>query len=336
LPVLLLVGCFLGGTVGYYIVGHVHDRHWSLFDCTYMTVITLTTVGFADVLGASDFDAGRIYTMCLLAVGMGTTLYSVSAVTAFIVEGHLSVAFREKRMERRIELLSGHTVICGAGATGSRVVDEHRAMKRQIVVVERDGAVIQHHLVRWPDLTYVIGDATSEETLRGAGIERASALVATLGEDKENLFLVVTARFLRPDIRIASEAHDPEAAGKFKAAGADYVVSTTFIGGMRIASQILRPTVVDFLDEMLRGDQNQNAARVVEAVVEPGSALDGKSIAESHVHEQTGLLIVALRRPGGGGFLYSPQGDAKLAGGTELVLIGPVTGLPMLERLARS
>jgi voltage-gated potassium channel len=236
-------------------------------------------------------------------------------------------------MERLIEKLSGHTIICGSGKTGTRVIEEHAALHRSFVVIDRNELILQHHAQRFPGMAYIVGDATSEETLVAAGIERARSLVATLGTDKDNLFLLVTARYLRKDLRIASEAHDPEASAKFRAAGADYVVSPTFIGGMRIASHILRPAVVDFLDAMLRGDQT---ARVLEVMIGHGSELAGRTILDSHVHQKTGLLIVALRPPNSQDFVYSPQGDALLLPGTVVVLIGPVAQIPRLEELARA
>lgn len=316
-PASALVLVFLAGTTGYWILGQTHGRDWSLLDCAYMTSITLTTVGYADVLGAGELVAGRLYTMGLAVVGLGTTLYSLSALTAFTVEGHLRRTFEEMRMEHRILDLKDHTIICGVGLTGSTVAAEHRVEGRPFVLVDLDEDRLRRTSGELGDAPFLLGDATSEDLLRQAGIEKAACVVATLGDDKANMFLVVTARFASKSLRIVTSCHEHDHAPKFRAAGADHVVSTNYIGGIRIASHVLQPTVVDFFDAV-RGDEF--AGRLTEVVVSPGSSLVGQSLGEASLHQD--LKVLAVRQPGQQRFEYAPAPGTPLQSGTVLVLIG--------------
>lgn len=317
IPVSALVLVFVLGTLGYYGLGRAHGRPWTLLDCAYMTSITLTTVGYGDVLGAGELVAGRLYTMALAVVGLGTTLYSLSALTAFTVEGHLKRTFEEKRMEDRIRDLTGHTIICGVGLTGSTVAAEHRVEGRAFVLLDQDEERIRRVAAELDGALYLVGDATSEEVLKNAGLERAGCVVATLGDDKANMFLVVTARFAHKGLRIVTSCHEHDHAPKFRAAGADHVVSTNYIGGIRIASHVLQPTVVDFFDAV-RGDEF--AGRLTEVVIAHGSNLVGRTLTDASLHDD--LKVLALRQPGQQRFEYAPSGQTRLQAGTILVLIG--------------
>lgn len=330
-PVGLLVVVFLAGSFGYWVLGHIYGKDWPFLDCAYMTAITLTTVGFSDELGVSAFTAGKIYTMFLIVSGMGATVYGVGALTAFIVEGYLGTLFRESRMESRIEKISGHTIICGAGATGTHVISEHIASGQPFVAIDRDQEKLDAILHHYPKALVLHGDATDEEVLVKAGIERAGGLVCVLSSDKDNVFLVVTGRCMGPNFPIVAKCIEHHSVGKFHAAGASHVVSPTFIGGMRIASQILRPHVVDFLDTMLR---SSDSVRVAETTIEEGSELAGKTIVESRLGEKVGLLIVAMKETEHSQFIYSPAGDTVLKPGSVVVVIGPVDKVTVLERMA--
>jgi voltage-gated potassium channel len=335
LPLTLLVTTFILGTVGYYILGHWQGNDWSVLDCMFMTSISLTTVGYTDVLGASATPEGQFYTMGLLVVGMGATLYSVSSLTAFIVEGHLLTAFQGLRMERRIEKLSGHTIICGCGQTGIQVVEEHLTEEAPFVAIDKNPALLRELAGEKGrgDLLFLQGDATKEDVLRKAQIENASTMVAATNSDKDNLYLVVTSRVMNKGLKIVARVSDPEALDMFRAAGADHVISPAYIGGLRIASQVLRPHVVDFLDSMLRSGTRTDA-RVSEITIKKTSELAGHTIAESRVSEKVGLLIVAMRKPGAKEFIYSPGANVVLEPGTVVVVIGPLTKTAVLRKLA--
>ncbi len=328
-PLLALMMCFIGGAVGYWCVGLANGRQWSALDCIWMAVISLTTVGYSEAFPL-DFAAARIYTMMLLVIGMGVTVWAISSVTAFFVEGHLGLFFREKALEKRIENLSGHTVLCGLSPVSDRVLVEHRASGRALVVVDPRHEVAHALRDKHQDLPVVVGDASSEEVLLRAGLQRALALVCCLPNDRDNLFLVVTARQLRKDLEIIVDCSDETSVPKFRAAGASHVVNPSFIGGMRIASQVLRPHTVAFLDAMLR---SPGEARVTEVVLHRASAAAGHDIA--WLVEHGGLQVVALRGAGDTGFRYSPPPDAALAEGSVVIVIGERERVSRVEALAR-
>ncbi len=330
LPLAMLLFVFVGGTVGYQLLGAYYERPWTLLQCAYMTAITLTTVGYGDELGVTQLDGGRIYTMFLLLAGMGATLYSVSAITAFVVEGHVSDFFKGRRIEMMITNTIGHTIVCGAGTTGIHVVEELKKSGRPFVVVDTDKAALDHLQQVLGVVPFLQGDATDEDVLERAGLSRAKSLVACLNSDKDNLFLTVTAHYVRPELPITVKCMEHHSVGKFKAAGATHVVSPTFIGGMRLASHVIRPQVVAFLDAMLRGNAS---ARVSESIVEDDSALCGKTIGEARVRERVGLTVVAMKRKEDQEFTYSPSDDARCPSGTALIVIGPVDAVRRLDAM---
>jgi len=317
-PLVLLANVWVIGTLGFFVIGW---GEYSFIDCAYMTAITLTTVGYHDSLAVGETVAGRVYIIALLVFGMGVTLYSVSSVTAFIVEGHLRRLFRERAMQKEIDALKDHYIMCGAGETGIHVAHELIAAEVPFVVVDKDQEVLDRvrREVDSPLLT-LIGDATDEKLLEAAGIERAEGLVAALTEDKANLFLVVTASFMKPGLRVVAKCLDHGSVAKFKRAGATCVVSPTYIGGLRIASQLLRPNVVNFLDNMLRG--RDKTIRVDEVEVPAGSQASGKTLRDLRIGERTGMLVIAVRDPGRDEFDYNPGGDRQLRDGSLLVVIG--------------
>ncbi len=333
-PIFFLVAVLVGGALGYQAIGAFHGERWSFLDCMFMAVISLLTVGYGDDLGVHQYEWGRMYTICFLLAGAGVATYAFSSITAFVVEGHIRRHFKERRMQRDIEKLSQHTIICGVGTTGFHVAKEHINTGVPFVVVEKSQDAIDEakHLLGG-DFLNIIGDATNEEVLDAAGIDRARALVTALHDDKENMFLVVVARYRRKDISIVAKMLGPNLEGKFRAAGATEVVSPTFIGGMRLASLVVRPQVVTFLDTMLRA---KGTSRVSEATVAKGSKLDGTRLGDAKLQDDVGLAVVALRRPSDSDFTYAPKGDEILSAGTTLVVIGPVERVPQLEAMARA
>lgn len=329
-PLIALLLLFVGGAVGYWILGFVHGRSWKALDCVWMSVISLTTVGYGEAFPL-DFAAARIYTMCLLVIGMGVTVWAMSAVTAFFVEGHLGLFFREKALEKHIGTLKGHTILCGLSPVSDHVLSEHLATHRAVVVVDPRHELAHPLRDKHKDLPVVVGDPSSEDVLNRAGIARASALVCCLASDRDNLFLVVTARQMRKDLEIIVDCGDEASVPKFRAAGATHVVNPTFIGGMRIASQVLRPSAVAFLDGMLRGP---GEARVTEVVVAERAAAVGKSV--GWLVEHGGLQVVALRNNGDKQFSYSPSNDVVIAAGSVVIVVGERARVAKVEALARA
>ena len=248
-PALLLLIVFVFGTLGFFILG---GGRWSFFDCAYMTSITLTTVGYGEIL--EDFGTnGRSFAMVLMWAGMGVALYAVSTITGFVVERKFSRILRERKMEKRIAALKDHFIVCGGGHTAVNVLRELITSNRSCVSIEMKLERIEWIANQFPDHHFIQGDATEEEVLLRAGIERASGILAVLAEDSHNLLITVQARYINPDIKIVARCSENNLADKFYRAGANYVVNPSFIGGMRMASEMIRPNVVSFLDRMLRG-----------------------------------------------------------------------------------
>lgn len=308
----LFLAVFTAGTIGFILV-----EGWSLMDAVYMTTITLSTVGFQEVHPLST--GGRLVTMALILGGTGSLAYGLSLVTAFIVEGELRDILGKRRMEKALARLHGHVIVCGAGETGKHVVDELLKTKTPCVVIEQNLAQCKH-LERFGPIPVIEGDATDGEVLTRARIELARGLIATLPSDKDNLFVILTGRELNPNIRIVSRLIEDESLPKLRKAGADAVVSSNQIGGLRMVSEMIRPRVVSFLDSMLRDPHR--VLRVEEAEVISGSPVAGKTLAELDLINRVGLVVIARRRGPDGEYEYNPKPSAALRVGDFLIVCG--------------
>ena len=317
-----LFALFIIGVIGYTII---EQKSWTLFDAIYMTVITLTTVGYGDN-GLSD--TGKAFTIILLIGGIGVFTYSVSVATAFIVEGQLREVFRRRKMKKAIAKLSNHYIICGIGDTGVHALDEMIQMDVKFVAIERDQERIEH-LLETRNFLYVQGDATDDEMLIRAGIEHAHGLIASLSTDQNNLFVVLSAKQLNPRLRVVSKAVEDNSPRKITKAGADEVVLPDHIGGLRLASAVIRPIVVDFLDIMLK---SQVATRFAESVIQSESTLVGKTLSEAQILDRTGLIVIAVHNRQGN-FMYNPSGQLKLDVDDALITIADNEQLQGLNKL---
>jgi len=314
--ILLLGTALFGGTLGFYFF----YPEESIVRLLFMTAITLSTVGYGDVLRVEDNPAAAMYTMVLMLVGMGIVLYSVSTLTAFFVEGKLGQLLLMQSVRRRTKKMDNHYVICGAGKTGVHVIREMIENEKDFIVIENNQEIITEIRKDFSDLLVVQGDATNDEVLDQVNLSRAKGLVATLANDKDNLFLCITARMMNPKIEIVSKAIEFGIVNKLKRAGADYVVCPNFIGGMRIASEILRPNVVNFLDKMLRGkDDNM---RVGEVSVGQESAFIDKTLADVKVYDMCSVNVIAYRKADQDDFIYNPPPEVTIEMGDTLLFIG--------------
>jgi voltage-gated potassium channel len=321
---------FLVGTVGFYLLGQAYlHGAWDFGDCAYFTVITITTVGFAELPGLAKVPGGHLFTALVLLAGLGVALYFVSALTTFFVEGEFFKVRSRRKMQRAIDQLSSHIIVCGVGTTGIHVVEELLATRWPLVAIDISEAHLARARALGPELLTVEGDATEDEVLEQAGIRRARGIVAALTDDKANLFIVVTARGLNPNLRIIAKGVDVKAAEKLQKAGADSVVNPAFIGGVRMVSEMIRPQVVEFLDLMLR-DRDKNL-RIEEVVVPAGSWMVGKPIAEAQIRRHTNLLVVAVREPEGGRFAYNPGPETTIAAGMSLIVLGETESVHKLR-----
>lgn len=325
LLVLLAVSAI--GALGYWYLGWLaRPGHWSLHECLYMTAITITTVGFGETLDLDAVPGGRSWTLILLLFGISANLFAVSSITSFFVESDFANVRRYRRLRARMAKIRDHFIVCGAGRTGIHVLSELRAVGHEVVVIDRNRELLAE--LEQDDILCILGDATEDEVLDRAGLTRATGLVATLDDDKTNMFVVVTARQASPNLRIVTKAVSPSAADKLRRAGADAVVSPALIGGMRLASEMLRPQVVRFLDDMLR-DREANL-RIEEATVGESGDMVGRRLRDARVRERTGALIIAVR-DSDGVLTHIPSADLELTKGQTLVAIGTPADIAKLR-----
>ncbi len=321
-----LVCVFLTGVVGYSITERNNaDENWSVFDAIFMTVITLTTVGYDD---GDMSPAGRAFTVLLLIGGFGVCAYSISSATAFIIEGQLHEIFRRRKMRNSIDRLSNHYIICGLGDTGVHALDELLQMEVDFVGIEREDSRIAQ-LLETRDFLYVAGDATDDEVLNRAGVDRARGLISSLSRDQDNLFTVLSAKQLNPNLRVVSKAVEDNSPPKLLKAGAADVVLADQIGGVRLASRVMRPDVVDLLDIMIK---HQETTRFTQSVIRKDSQLIGLTLDEANIQDRTGLVTVAIRNRQGR-FQYNPAADLGLEQGDAFIVIADNEHLQRLHEL---
>jgi voltage-gated potassium channel len=308
----------LVGTVGYLLFG------FSPLDALYQTVITVTTVGFNS---PHTLSAGsKVFTIVLILVGVGTALYTFSAVLEVLIEGHMRELVRRRRMEREIVRMSGHVIVCGWGRVGREVAQFLAGASRDVVVVDRDPSRLETVPHPW-----VLGDVSDDETLREAGIDRAAALVAALNTDADNLFVTVAAKSLRQDLQIIARARTESSEAKLKRAGADRVVNPQQLGGDRMASFVTQPHVVDFVDVVMHDGSLE--FRLEELEVPATSSLAGSTIRSTHLRDRTGALVLAIRRPDGV-FVTNPSPESVISAGDVLISVGTAEQLGALASFA--
>lgn len=326
---LAMVFCvFAVGTAGFRVLsppqgvtpsGHPIPVSW--LDSLYMTVISLTTVGFGEALPIRGYPYMMVFTSLLLLCGIGVITYTFSLVTAFIVEQSVSEVIWRRRMKKRIDQLGNHYVVCGAGGTGLAAIQELHETGNDCVVIDANREILDKVAEEY-DVCILVGDATDEEVLQRAGIERAAGVLANLASDQDNLFLVMTARQLNEKARIAAKVMNPKNSRKFYKVGATALASPQTIGGLRLASELLRPSVVSFLDLMLR--DTDRTLRVEEVNVPVDSEFEGKSLKDLNFRNRFDLQVLAMRRPGESKFEYNPNPVEPLTGGTILIVQGDV------------
>jgi voltage-gated potassium channel len=296
-------------------LGYIALAHWPLLDALYMTVITMGGVGYREVHPLTQ--AGQLWTMLVIVSGVGALGFAVITVTDFMVEGHFSGLLEGRRMDKRISGMSAHHIVAGLGRVGSVVGDEFEAQGVPFVVIDAEDTALQRARERgW---AFVRGDATEEATLREAGIERARSLTAALNSDASNVFVMLTARGLSPDLFIVARATTPSAEDKMRRAGADRVITPTEIGGRRMASMVMRPMVVDFLDLVAGGQRTE--LKLEEITLSAGDPYVGMTIADAHIRSTTGVYVLAVH--GSDDSVNSnPSSDTVMRPGDRLVVLG--------------
>ncbi|MBI5362501.1 MAG: potassium channel protein [Planctomycetes bacterium] len=332
-PALFVLAIVVVGATGYRLLGG--DR-WTWGECFYMTVITLSTVGYSEVLdGLREVGGGRVWTVTLILLGSGALLYFLSTVTAMFVEGDLGGALRRRRMQREIDALDNHVIVCGAGTTGIHVIEELAQSRAPFVVIDVDGERLQRLAEESiPGLRYLVGDAAEDAVLERAGIARARGVVSALSDDRSNLFVTVTSRALNPKLRIVAKAVEHSTVPKLRRAGADAVVSPNQIGALRLVGEMLRPRVVGFLDSTLR--EKDASLRIEELVIDERSPLLGRALGDTPLARSTEVSVIALQDPDGR-FRLAPPPETRLEAGSALIVLGRTAELARaLQPLAPS
>lgn len=309
-----MVAVTLVGTVGFKVI----DPSAGWIRAFFMTAITLTTVGYGHEV-ALETDASRIFTAVLILVGMGGVLYFVSTATAFVLEGQLGHVFRRRRMEKELARLQGHLIVCGSGSTAIYTAKELTSVRRAVVLVVDRPEEAGHARAELPGVPILVGDPAHDDILLLAGVQRASGIVACTDSDKENLVVTLTARQLNPGIRIVTRVTDVQGEPKLRKVGADAVVSPNFIGGLRLASEMIRPTVVTFLDTMLR-DRDLNL-RIDEVRLPPGSPAIGKALNQIGLEKVPQALLLAVRGADGE-WEYNPARSKVVTEDAVLIFLG--------------
>jgi voltage-gated potassium channel len=319
----LLAVVVLTGTIGYMVI-----EGWSAWDAFYMTVISITTAGYREVHELSR--AGQAFTAALLIFGVGTAFYAFTLVAAGVIESRLHPRIQEKRRSRMIDHLTDHFILCGAGRIGLIIADEFRRQRVPFVVIDHDPSAVQAVLERG-DLA-VEADASREDILRRLRIDKARGLIAALGSDAENVYAILTARGLRPDLFVIARADSDDAGRKLLRAGANRVISPYQIGATQMAQTALRPAVVDFV-ELATSSENLELA-MEQVHIAAASGLADRTILEANLRQRFGVIVVGIQREDGR-MEFNPPPDAMMRANDQLVVLGRPEQLKDLEVAAQ-
>lgn len=304
----------VAGTIGYTALG------FGVLDALYQTVVTVSTVGygFPHPIG----DGVKAFTVVLILLGVGTALYTFTVTLELLIDGHMRERIRRRRMEREIATMEDHVIICGWGRVGREVARYLANAGEQIVVVDRDPDRLGS-----PGFPTIVGDVTDDATLLQGGVERAGTLIAALDTDADNVFVTVASRSFNPGIHVIARARGDSSEAKLLRVGADRVVNPQRLGGDRMAAFVTQPHVVDFVDVVMHDGSLE--FRLEELAVGPDSPLAGRTLRDSQVHERTGCLVLALRRPDGT-FTTNPSPEAEVTAGDVLIGVGTESQLGAL------
>ncbi|CAN5914269.1 potassium channel protein [soil metagenome] len=329
---LALVVVVIGGGLGYWLIG---DGRWELRDCIYMTVITVTTVGYGEVLDGMDtIQYARGFTMLLLVFGTASIVFFSSTITAFIIEGDLRNVLFASKLKKRMKRMKDHIVVCGAGSTGRNVIEELLKTGTAVIAVDMNEVELREIADKYPksEYSFIVGDATDDDVMNTANLATAKGMVAALSSDKDNLYLVVSARQSNPSLRIVARCAELSHVEKIRKSGADAVISPNFIGGMRMVSEMVRPAVVRFLDDMLR--EKRAAYRIEEIRLGDKAAELGSTLREARIRERFGMTVLAVSASDTSGWTYNPDANEKIGPGMTLVVLGSAEQVATLRSTA--
>jgi len=311
------------GTIGFTLI-----EGWSLADSFYVTVQTLTTVGYGDLPPHSM--AGRGFAIIVMLIGVGGVALAASTIVQSVVQSEMISTFGQRRQSKRMSKMHDHYIICGSGRVGSHLVRDLHRTSESFVIIENDGPRASEFSQR--GFNVLVGDATLEETLREAGVERARGLAACLPNDADNVYVVLTARDLNPQLNIVARAAEEQAESKLVRAGANHVVAPTIIGGHRMAMSLTKPAVGEFVDSITGSRVGLGFEQVL---VAEGSPLVGCVLRETPIRAELDIVIISIRRANGE-VIFNPSADTVIDSGDILIAIGRVESLTRLNEMAVS
>ena len=315
----ILVIITVAGVIGYMVI-----EDWSFVDALYMTIITITTVGYAEVHPLTT--GGQIFSIFLIVGGVSGALYALSGIAGYIIEGHLGTTLGRRRMEKTITKLKGHFILCGYGRVGQEIARIFTEEGVSFVVIDKNQESIAS--IEKNGSLYVFGDATSDEVLKEAGIEQARGLVVALGSDADSVYITLSARGLRPDLFIEARASSSMAGAKLKKAGANRIIAPYSLGARRMAELALRPAVVDFIDTVIRSRGRD--LQMENITVRHDSALAGLTVEETRHRTKVAILTISRK---GGKLLVNPSIEETIKAGDRLITLGTKKQLAALEEI---
>lgn len=310
------------------IFGYMVIEQWNFIDSCYMTIITLSSVGFGEIHELSV--QGKIFTIILIVLGLGAVVYCLTTIASVVIEGRLNQVIRRKKMEKKIKSIKKHVILCGLSEMTKVIVNEFNQTKIPFIIIDK-GVQEWIELADHKNILYIDSNPLDETILNKAGIDKACGLITALKSDAQNVLVVLTARELNKDLRIVSKVEERTSECKFKRAGADAVVCPDSIGGMRLASEILRPTVVDFLDVMIK--TKEQTFRIEEFNISKNSSLANKTLAEADLARKTGVIVIAIKNTITLKYAYNPTGNAVIKPGDTLITLGSIEQFEELRKL---
>jgi voltage-gated potassium channel len=322
---LILGIVFIVGTIGFHFI-----EGWEYLDSFFMTLITITTIGYQEIHPLSR--GGMIFDILIIFLGVGAAAYGFASMAQFVVEGEMQRYFGRRRLDKKIMRMSDHYIVCGNGRIGSLISMELHNSNKSFLVIDNDNSIMDS--LERLGIPYIIGDATNEDLLLKAGIKRAKGLIATASSDMTNVYIILIARELNPDIFVLARAETEDSTKNLRRAGANKVVSPYMIGGRHMANIILKPTVVDFV-ELATGEKAEDFCIQMEGFkVKVGSRLVGKTLKDAPIRKDIGLIVVAVKDHSGK-MIFNPAADLCISEDDVLVCIGDPESLQSMKLISR-